>query len=123
MGTELVVQFEIPVLAQKSVPCPALVFSLWFPSEEADFFVFEDNAGFSVKLWFREDCLAIPASPADIARTENVGASKVIADVTVRDVPGDLGEFLLSRTGSEPTGTPAWRLPVAPGRPTLAAQA
>lgn len=104
MDKDVLVRFEIPILAQDIVATPAMIFSRWMPLTEEDFIVVrKEDATFG--LWFDRSCLGHVSDVQDISRQVNVLVNKLFADVTLHNLSTELVEYI-RLTASRPRPEP-----------------
>jgi hypothetical protein len=92
---------DLPILAHNIVNTPAMIFSRWMPLDEDEFIVIqEENA--TLRLWFDRSCWHnVTHAGGDIPNHVNVLVDRVFADVTLRDLPEGLVDYI-ELTASEP---------------------
>lgn len=99
MAKELIVRLSVPVPTLPITPHPGLIFNRWLPTGEEDALVFNEGE-FEVKFWFDMSCLDEGFrgmfAHDELHKWLNVTVSKVFIDVTVKDVPDDLADYVFA---------------------------
>jgi hypothetical protein len=92
---DLVVRLNIPVTEGIHSPGDSIVFTHWLPlSVEESLFV--EREDIELRLWFDIECTLYgdSISVADVPRHVQLPVSTVRVDVTIRNVPDPLTEFI-----------------------------
>jgi hypothetical protein len=95
---ELVVRLTIPILVERIVDVPALTFTHWLPTSDADA-INVDQGNLSLRLWFDVNCLGFldKTTEEELKKHINVIVDRAYADVTVRDLDASLLEYVRKR--------------------------
>jgi hypothetical protein len=104
---DVLVRFNIPILTYHVVSVPRLTFHRWVPLTESEFITLEDD-GMVLKFWFDMNCLGtyIP-NEDEISRNVNIPVDKIFIDVTLRDIPLGLAEYMkVTSSSSHPPEGP-----------------
>lgn len=105
MGEDILVRFEIPILADEIVNTPDMVFTHWMPLDEDEFIVVREEDA-TLKLWFDRSCWnRVTHAGGDIPRHRNVLVNKIFADVTLHNIPNELIDYI-KLTASSPHPPP-----------------
>jgi hypothetical protein len=99
MSKDLLIRLNVPVPTQAIAPHPGLIFNRWLPIKEGDALLFSEDA-FELTIWFDMTCIDEGFrglfTEDELYKWANVTVSNVFMDVTAKDIPDDLADFIFA---------------------------